>query len=173
MPGEPRRYSQEEIDRLISCAKVISDPPKGKLRPDRGHLRDDMRLKSEDGELEFRVFMRRSQDLPENFSIGLTFLPKDGTGELPLLRCNGPHGGYNDSFDAEHPHWDFHVHRASAGMIEAGQRPEKLAVASREFASYEEALQYFLRTTNVTDASAHFAEIAQGVLPFAKEDPKP
>jgi hypothetical protein len=56
-------------------------------------------------------------------------------------------------------------------MIEAGQRPEKLAAASREFASYEEALQYFLRTTNILDASAHFAAIAQGVLPFVEKDP--
>jgi hypothetical protein len=39
--------------------------------------------------LEFRAFLRRSEDLPENFSIGLVFLPKDGTGEVPLLRCNG------------------------------------------------------------------------------------
>jgi hypothetical protein len=81
-----------------------------------------------------------------------------------------PHGEYNGSFVPEHPHWDFHVHSASTEMIGTGQRPEKRAVASREFASYEEALQYFLRTTNVTDASAHFAEIAQGLLPFAEED---
>ena len=52
---------------------------------------------------------------------------RDGTGEVLLLRCNGPHGGYNDSFDPDHPHWDFHVHRASAEMIEAGFRPEKAA----------------------------------------------
>ena len=48
-----------------------------------------------------------------------------GTAEVVLLRCNGPHGEYNDSFDPEHPHWDFHVHRASAEMIEAGQRTRK------------------------------------------------
>ena len=70
-----------------------------------------MRLKSADGELEFRAFMRRSEDLPENFSIGLVFLPQDGTGEVTLLRCNGPHGAFNDSFDPAHPHSDFHVHR--------------------------------------------------------------
>ena len=48
--------------------------------------------------------MRRSEDLPENFSVGLVFLPGDGTGEVTLLRCNGPHGAYNDSFDPAHPH---------------------------------------------------------------------
>ncbi len=141
MPTEPRRYTQEEIDNLIGCAKVVSEPPKRDLKPDRGHFRNDMRLKSADGGREFRAFIRRSEDLPENFSIGMAFLPRDGTGEIVLLRCNGPHGGYN--------------------------------AVNRDFASYEEALQYFLRTANVTDARTYFADIAQGRLSFAEEEPNP
>lgn len=173
MPTEPRRYTQDDIDSLIGCAKVVSDPPKRELKLDRGHFRNDMRLKSTDGKLEFRAFMRRSEDLPENFSIGLVFLPKESIGEVLLLRCNGPHGGYNDSFDPEHPHWDFHVHRANSEMIEVGQRPEKAAAVNRDFASYEEAVQYFLRATNVTDARIYFTDIAQGKLPFAEEESIP
>jgi hypothetical protein len=105
MATSPRRYTQQEIDDLIACPKVVSEPPKRDMKLDRGHHRNDMRLKSTDGKLEFRVFMRRSEDLPENFSVGLAFLAKDGSGEVVLLRCNGPHGGYNDSFDEDHPHW--------------------------------------------------------------------
>ena len=75
------------------------------------------------------------------------------------------------SFDPGHPHYDYHVHRASAEMIEAGLRPEKAATINRDFASYEEALQYFLRTTNITDASAYFADFMQGDLPFPDEEP--
>jgi hypothetical protein len=121
MAVSPRRYTQQEIDDLIACPKLVSEPPKREMKLDRGHFRNDMRLKSTDDKLEFRVFMRRNEDLPENFSIGLVFLAKDGSGEVVLLRCNGPHGGYNDSFDPGHPHWDYHVHRASAEMIEAGK----------------------------------------------------
>ena len=167
----PRRYTQQEIDDLIACPKVVSEPPKREMKLDRGHFRNDMRLKSTDGKMEFRVFMRRSEDLPENFSIGLAFLAKDRSGEVVLLRCNGPHGGYNDSFDADHPHWDYHVHRASAEMIEAGLRPERAATINRDFASYEEAVQYFLRATNITDARTYFADLAQGILPFPNEEP--
>jgi hypothetical protein len=173
MAIEPRRYTQDEIDGLIGCAKAITEPPKREMKLDRGHFRNDMRLRSGDGALEFRVFMRRSEDLPENFSIGVAFLPKDGTGEILLLRCNGPHGGFNDTFDPDDPHWDFHVHRATAEMIEAGQRPEKSAVVNRDFASYEEALQYFLRTANITDAAAHSPDLAQRKLPFAEKEPAP
>jgi hypothetical protein len=167
----PRTYTQQEIDDLIACPKVVSDAPKRDMKLDRGHFRNDMRLKSTDDKLEFRVFMRQSEDLPENFSIGLAFLAKDGSGEVVLLRCNGPHGEYNDSFDPGHPHDDYHVHRASAEMIEAGLRPEKAATINRDFASYEEALQYFLRTTNITDASTYFADFMQGDLPFPAEEP--
>jgi hypothetical protein len=170
MAMPPRRYTQQEIDDLIACAKVVSEAPKRDMKLDRGHFHNDMRLKSTDDKLEFRAFMRRSEDLPENFSIGLAFLAKDGSGEVILLRCNGPHGEYNDSFDPGHPHYDYHVHRASAEMIEAGLRPEKAATISRDFASYEEALQYFMRATNVKDARTYFSDLAQGKL-FPDEEP--
>src|SRR5580658_6766855 len=88
MPLEPRRYTQEEIDELIACPKAVADPPRKEMKQDRGHFRNDMRLKSTDEKFEFRAFMRRSEDFPENFSIGLAFLPKDGTGELIFIRCN-------------------------------------------------------------------------------------
>ena len=55
-------------------------------------------------------------------------------------------------------------------MIEAGFRSEKAATVNRDFASYEEALQYFLRVSNITDARTYFADIAQGTLPFAEEE---
>lgn len=171
MAMAPRKYTQQEIDDLIACPKVVSEAPKRDMRLDRGHFRNDMRLKSTDDKLEFRVFMRRSEDLPENFSIGLAFLAKDGSGELVLFRCNGPHGGYNDSFDPDHPHWDYHIHRASAETIEAGLRPERTATINRDFASYEEAVQYFLRAANITDAGTYFADLAQGKLHFLDEEP--
>jgi len=165
----PRLYTTEELEELIACSKTVSEAPRQEMKLDRGHLRNDMRVKSIEGDREFRVFLRRSEDFPENFSIGLAFLPKDGTGEVVLLRCNGPHGGYNDSFDPEHPHCDFHIHRATAQTIEAGLRPEKSATVSRDFASFEEALQYFLRVTNIRDGMSHFPKIMQRAFPFAEE----
>jgi len=40
----PRRYTQQEIDDLIACPKVVSEPPKREMKLDRGHFRNDMRL---------------------------------------------------------------------------------------------------------------------------------
>jgi hypothetical protein len=51
MPLSPRPYTQQEIDDLIACAKVVSDAPKREEKLDCGHFRNDMRLKSADGKL--------------------------------------------------------------------------------------------------------------------------
>jgi hypothetical protein len=60
--------------------------------------------------------------------------------------------------DPNHPHWDFHVHRASQEAIEAGFRAERHAEKALEFASFEEALPYFLKEVNVEeqDVETHF-----------------
>ena len=69
----------------------------------------------------------------------------------------------------DHPHWDFHVHQATLDVIEAGLRPEKSASASGEFASFEEALQYFLRLTNIRDGLSYFPKIMQQAFQFQEQ----
>ena len=54
---------------------------------------------------------------------------------------------------------------------EAGLRPERAATINPDFASHQEALQYFLRATNITDARTYFADLSQGILPFPNEEP--
>lgn len=88
-------YSQNDIDELISCPKNISEPPKRELKLVGADWRNNMTLVASGRAGEFRVFFRRSEDFVEAFSVGLCYDPKDGSGEITLLRCNGPHGGSN------------------------------------------------------------------------------
>jgi hypothetical protein len=145
-------YSDEDIKRLIGCAKTILDAPKKEMKLVGADWRNEMKLVADGVPGEFRVFMRRNEDFPENFSIGLIYRPNDSRGDLTLIRCNGPHGPYNGVFDAGHPHWDFHVHKASEAAIGAGVRPEKNAEKTGEYASFEEAVHYFLSFVNVDKA---------------------
>jgi len=167
----PRLYTQQGIDELISCPTVVSEAPRQDMKLDRGHYRNDMRMRSIDGSSEFRMFMRQNADLAESFSVGLVFVPQDGIGEIVHVRCNGPNGGYNAEFDADHPYWDYHFHRASAAMMEEGPRPERAATPCREYASYNEPVLYLLKATNAKAALPHFAKLAQGVLAFVPEEP--
>jgi hypothetical protein len=161
------RYVEEEIMKLIFCPKTVLDAPKREMKVVDGFRRNDMTLLSDGVSGQFYVFMRQTEDFPENFSVGLRYDPRDGSGDIILIRCNGPHGPYNESADQTHPHWDFHVHRATQAAIEAGLRAEKHAERTAEFASYEEALQYFLKEINVKkeDVERHFPE-SSGQLDF-------
>ena len=71
-----KSYSEEEIGELISCPKVITDPPKREMRLERGSRRNNMRLRSQSDDREFSVFMRINEAFQENFSIGLEYSPR-------------------------------------------------------------------------------------------------
>lgn len=114
-----RSYTQRELDELISCPKIITEAPKRQMRLEGSQRRNDMRLREKAGNRDFGVFMRMHDEFQENFSIGLKHDPRDGSGEVILLRCNGPHGEYNNRFDASHPHTEYHVHRAREAAITA------------------------------------------------------
>jgi len=117
---------------------------------------------------EFAVFMRQSEDFPENFSIGLTYQPKDGRQEITLIRCNGKHGIFNSAtnFNPSHSHWDFHIHRADAAPLDSGLKAERRATKTTEYASYEEALPFFLKLINLDegDVRNYFPNDMQGEM---------
>lgn len=163
-----RQYTQDALDALIACRKAVVDPPRKEMKSERGCRRNDMTLRSEDGQHDFTVFMRVNEDFPENFSIGLDYVPREEPGSLSLVRCNGPHGQTVDEFDASRPHFSPHIHKALEANISRGIRPEKGAVMTREYASFEQALPYFLRLINVAGASEILPQHQQMDL-FSKE----
>jgi len=165
-----KAYSQQDIERLITCAKEISDPPRKEMRAERGSQRNDMRLRSREGDLEFSVFMRINDDFPENFSIGLEFRPQDEPGSICLLRCNGPHGEFVGG--PQSPHFLPHIHRARPENIEAGLRAERGGEPTDAYASYLEALRYFLRIVNVTNVDEFFPNLRQLELNLGWVEPK-
>lgn len=165
-------YTQEDIDRLISCPKRISDPPKRQMKLVGADWRNDCKLVANGVDGDFSIFVRRSDDFPENFSIGLVYEPKDGSGEITLLRCNGQHGVFNGTFNPNHSHWGYHIHRAAETAVAAGFKPEKYAESTEEYASFEEAVQHFVQLINLNSADTrkHFPDrTAQVALPFEEE----
>ena len=162
-------YNQDDIDQLISCPKTILEPPKRELKLVGADWRNDMVLAASSNDLKgrFPVFIRKNEDFPENFSIGLRYVPRDDRGEIILLRCNGPHGNYNGTeYDARHPHWDYHVHKATQGALAAGKRAESFAEKTSRYASFEEALPFFLAAINLasSDIEKHFPQSSQAGL---------
>lgn len=152
-------YTDKDLSQFIACPKKISQPPRIDMREDGAHLRNGMEFESTDGKHGFRVFMRQNMDLPENFSIGMDYLPKDEPGSFCLIRYNGTHGGNK----AQSHHLTCHIHRSSAEDVNAGLRVARHIEQTGKYAVFRDALRCFLLAVNVqaADLSQYFSSLAQ------------
>jgi hypothetical protein len=142
------KFTQADIEGLIGCPKTVSTVKK-RIREGAHWRLDADLLPADETKGTFSMFMRQNLEFGENFSVGLRYCSNDDRGEIVLLRCNGIHGLYNGQGSQDHPHFDYHIHTAREDAIDAGERPEKYAVKTKEFASVEEAMQYFVKRVNI------------------------
>lgn len=151
------------INMLISEPKVIVSKPKKELKSEHYHMRDDFELTSLDGARKYKVFIRKNADFQENFSIGLRYFPADSS-SCTLFRCNGNHGEIvvNPLLPNEN-HFGYHTHQLTGKDFEEGL-PEPKLISSAPYASYEQALVYFCRLVNITDAEQYFGSQLQTSL---------
>lgn len=160
-------YTDADLSQLITCPKRITKPPRKDMRTEGQMLRDEMEFESLDSQHVFRAFIRQNRQFPENFSVGLDYLPKDVPGSFCLLRCNGMHGS-----NKAHPHHsNCHIHLSKADDVNAGVRVGRHIELAREYAAFRDALRYFLRTVNVqaADLTQYFPSLIQGELSFEAE----
>jgi hypothetical protein len=165
-----KNYPQGKLDELVSCPKVITRPPKREMSPDRGSLRNEMEIKSANGEEIFEVFLRQSQAFPENFSIGLVWCPGEDPERVCLMRCNGPHGEFLGEPSSLQPHFGNHIHLATQEAIADGNKPEATASLTNEFASFEQAIAYFIVRCKIEDAWQYFPHAKSVPLFDNRED---
>jgi hypothetical protein len=155
-----RTFTDEELTALLACPKQVVNPPRREMRLDGRMKRNDMTLKSEDGKNSFRVFIRQSDEFPENFSVGLIYQPAEEPGSFQLIRCNGQHGG-----ERVHPHHAvFHIHRTKADDINAGVMEPRHIEETKAYASFREALLHFCVTINLEKPDDHFPGLNQSRL---------
>lgn len=137
-------YTDELITELISCQKMIVEPPK-ELKGRNSFLKKQFSLTSVDGNYSFNGFITKSLIFSENFSIGLAFNPKEEKGKIILLRCNGPHGAIKN---VSH-HAVCHIHKATADRINAGLKPEGSIELTQEYSTIEDAIQFYVKHINL------------------------
>jgi hypothetical protein len=155
-----RTFTDEELAGLVACSKLVVDPPRREMRVDGKMKRNDMTLKSKDGKHAFRVFMRQSEEFPENFSVGLMYFPGEDPGSFQLVRCNGQHGG-----EKVHPHHAlFHIHRSKADDINAGILEPRNIEQTNAYASFREALSHFCAIIQLERPDDYFPGLSQARL---------
>ncbi len=151
-----RTYTQEDLDRLIKCEKIITTPPRKDMLLENGHYRNGMDLQSKDGTYKFSVYMRKNEKFEENFTIGLMYHPQDGTKRITLVRCNGPHGDHvNDFLGGEH-HNKYHIHLAKDFNINVGKKSDIYAKTTNQYINLDEAILFFVKYCNISGSEKYF-----------------
>jgi len=148
------------ISKFISEEKVITELPRKDFREENQHLRNDFQLTSSDGTRKYSVFMRKHITFLENFSIGLVYHSEEGT-SINLFRCNGNHGEVVIDILNPAPHFGYHTHKITAELLENNINEPKQSELTKEYASFEQALNYFCRYVNIKDAIKYFPNINQ------------
>lgn len=154
-------FTPLSIDELISCEKQMVKSPTRDFKEENRHRRRDMRLQDmEVGKRMFSVFIRQSLEFAEDFSLGLVYLSQDGK-RMTMIRYNGQHDQSNDPYDLAKPHFQYHIHKATAENLNNGRYAKHPANATRDYASFEEATTEFLQAIGLRadDISTHFPDM--------------
>lgn len=141
--------NEEDIVMLISCEKIVTEAPKKNMQLKNRSFRNDMKLRSVNNEYIFSVFIRYSEDFPEDFSIGLIYESETGKKHL-LYRCNGPHGESLDQDFNNETHFGYHEHIV---IPETNKMKSKITTS---FGTYQDAIEYFCNKCKIINAIDFF-----------------
>lgn len=171
-PPVPGSITDPDIIDLLRCPKEITSHARKDMIIENASERNDMVLQSvKDYYTEpqtFKVFIRRSVFLPEDFSIGLIWLPK-GSSRIILLRYNGRHG-----LNRSVPHQRVpHIHRLSAQDIQMEKYDPHQAAETDRYYTLEDALSLFLKECNIIDGDKDFPQLYEFSLFDTKGEDKP
>lgn len=135
--------TDQDIEMLIKCQKVIRIKPRRLPEEIDGSFRNKFDLSSDESGFDFSVFTRQLIKFSEDFSIGL-MLKHPEFGDVTLLRCNGFHGPTaKGKYEIEH-HRQAHLHKMSASQIEKGfcLNPKIIDVTT-EYHDFDSAMLFF------------------------------
>ncbi len=157
---------QNEIQRLIACPKRVekSEPATGFNTENRSR-RKNLELSAIEKGYVFKVFIRQSTELIENFSIGLIYKSGDKEkGNIMLIRFNGNHGDVDWSNDRHYS--SFHIHRITEELLEQGVREPKDIEKTTRYTTFDGALAKFFKEINLENWLACLPELKQISLAF-------
>ena len=154
-----RMLTGKQIENLINCPKKVVEahPKNGMLEDKKSSFikRRNLSLEAIDDDYEFDVFIRQNTTFIEQFSIGLLYKTNDKImGKLLLMRYNGEHGQSDWTKDGHYR--AFHIHRITESLIKEGIFEPKNIEITKEFQSFDEAINKFIRAINIKNYKPYF-----------------
>jgi hypothetical protein len=146
-------YTNELIQELICCPKMVVDAPKEMKKGRADYFKKNFTLRSIDNTYNFSGYIIQNSTFAENFSIGLIYNSKEDKGKITLLRCNGLHG-----MTRELHHATCHIHTAIAEDLNNGIKVERNIKQTNEYSTLEDAIQFFVKYISIIpmDRQKHF-----------------
>ena len=134
-------FSNDELDRLRSVPKRVTNPGARKREKPGGHRQQNFLAESEDGS-QFRIYLRQNLNDERDFSCGLALVHKGGR-PLSLIRYNGSSHRHGEI------HYRCHVHRATAEALAAGGKIDRHAEETDRYSTLESALDCLIQDCGV------------------------
>lgn len=131
---------QSEIERLIQVSKLVENP-QARWVSKPGHTQKNYDCSG--GGERFKVWIRRRNGTTNDYSCGLTWLPKSGA-NIRLRRYNGPAHTHKEIMLTEH------IHTASETLIAQGKKADGDAVPTNRYHSWESALRCLIEDCSVS-----------------------
>ncbi len=142
------------LQEIITCPKTVIKADRRKMILDNRHYKNNVYLVSNNGIYKYKIFMRKSDEFIEDFSIGLIWTNANECINLSkniiLLRCQGPHDGKKPlETDIHH---SYHTHEITVDDITNKRylKPSNRNL-SKDFSSFEEAALYVTRKCGIID----------------------
>jgi len=147
------------IEEYITCKKIIERKRRPSFKLENRHYRMDVALKCPDSSARMSMFLRKSVDFIEDFSVGLKL---EGPNEfleytIVLVRYQGPHGGQSTTGMMEDLHNSYHIHEYTQKDFDC-RRKRASYKGTSEFSSFEEAVVLFMKRCNIEDPNGIFDE---------------
>ena len=148
-----------DIERLITCEKVIERKRRPEFKEEARHYRMNIDLKCVDIDVKMIMFLRRLKDFPEDFTVGLRLVGPNEIKEqdIAIVRYQGPHGGQSVQKSMSDLHNGFHIHEYTQDDIDK-RRKRASYKGPAQFGSFEEAIVRFMERCNIKDPNGIFAD---------------
>lgn len=140
--------TDDRIETLLRMPKRITNPTARKVQ-DANHDKMDYVLQSDDEAERFKLFVRQSKTVTDDFSCGLIWLPAGGE-SLILVRYNGGSHEHPNHLEQTKISFACHVHRATERYIQANLKPESFAAETMAYQTCNGALHSLCVDCNIT-----------------------
>ena len=144
-------FSNEHINELIVCEKVLKSKPKKPVEKNR-NLDQRSDVYGKDNDELFRVFVTQSTQMQQEFSIGLMY-----ENHL-LIRVNGFHGTTKAGFYTAEHHKYPHAQILTEEDIKSSREltPSHIEDLTGKFSNLSYALLYFFERCNIINYQGYF-----------------